>query len=111
MVNATAKREIAHDVVLADSFLKRMKGLLGRKRFDEGEALWIRPCKSVHTIGMRFPIDVVFLDKSNVVIAIKKNLPSNRFTGLYLRAASVLELPAGTLQAAGIKVGDRLEIA
>ena len=104
-------KELSHDVAIAESVFKRMKGLLGRKELNRGESLWIRPCKSIHTVGMRFPIDVAFLDKRNVVIAVKCNFPPNRLSGLYFDAASVLELPAGTLAAAEVNVGDRVEIA
>ncbi len=110
-INITTKKELARHVIMANTLLRRMKGLLGKKKLEEGEALWIRPCKSVHTIGMRFSIDVVFLDRSNVVVKVKKNLLPNRVTGLYLSAASVLELAADTLAAIDIRVGDRIEIA
>jgi len=87
-----------------------MKGLLGRRELREGESLLIKPCKSIHTIGMRFPIDVVFLDKKNNVIIVRTSLPPNRMTGIYLNAASVLELAAGTLAATDTGVGDRIAI-
>ena len=104
-------RELSTNVVLADSMGKRMMGLLGRERLGEGESLWLKPCKGVHTVGMRFPIDVVFLDKQKVVIAINQDLRPNRMTLLHFRAASVLELPPGTLAATDARVGDRIEIA
>jgi uncharacterized membrane protein (UPF0127 family) len=99
------------NVVLANRLLERLKGLLGRKMLHEGESLWIRPCKSIHTIGMKFPIDAVFLDKQNVVINFKKTLLPNRITLIYINAVSVLELPAGTLTATDTRVGDKIEIA
>ena len=108
--NARNGRELSENVGVADLVWQRMKGLLGRDRLDPGESLWIKPCKSIHTIGMRFPIDVLFLDKRNVVVAAREKLPPNRITRLYLRAVSVLELPGGTLAAADTRAGDRLEI-
>lgn len=105
-INQTSKKELASNVAVAYGILKRMKGLIGRERLQEGEALWIKPCKSVHTIGMKFAIDVIFLDKENNIVAVKKNLGPNRLTPIYLRAASVLELPAGTIDASGTKIGD-----
>jgi uncharacterized membrane protein (UPF0127 family) len=59
---------------------------------------------------MKFPIDAVFLDSRNTVVEIKYRLPANRVTGVYYRASSVLELPAGTLHATDTKVGDLIEI-
>lgn len=103
-------RELSGNVGVADLIWKRMKGLLGREKLEPGESLWIKPCKSIHTIGMRFPLDVVFLDKRNAVVALKENLPPNRLTGLHLSAVSVLELPAGTLAATDTRAGDLLEI-
>jgi uncharacterized membrane protein (UPF0127 family) len=109
--NARNGRELSAKVEVADLIWQRMKGLLGRDRLDPGESLWIRPCRSIHTVGMRFPIDVVFLDKSNMVVAARERLQPNRFTRLYLKAVSVLELPEGTLAAADTRAGDRLEIS
>jgi uncharacterized membrane protein (UPF0127 family) len=103
-------REIAASVEVADLVWKRMKGLLGRAKLEPGKSLWIKPCKSIHTIGMRFPIDAAFLDRENLVIAVKENLPPNRLTGIHLSAVSVLELPAGTLAATDTRVNDLLEI-
>jgi uncharacterized membrane protein (UPF0127 family) len=109
--NARNGRELSAKVEVADLIWQRMKGLLGREKLDPGESLWIKPCKSIHTIGMRFPIDVVFLDKSNVVVAAREKFPPNRITRLYFRAASVLEFPEGTLATADTRAGDRLEIS
>ena len=108
--NVRTGRELSNNVAVADSLLKRMKGLLGREEILEGEALWIRPCMSIHTFLMRFSIDVIFLDKTNRIVAVKENLPPNHITSFYLRAASVLELPAGTIEATSTAVGDKIEI-
>ena len=95
----------------ATTVLSRMKGLLGKNSLNEGEGLLIKPCKVVHTFGMKFPIDVIFLDNNNFVIAVSKELPPNRLTPVYMRAAAVIELPAGTLEATTTAVGNQLEIA
>ena len=89
----------------------RMKGLLGKSSLAAGEGLLIKPCKGIHTFGMRFPIDVLFLNKGNYVVATIKNIKPNKMTRLYLEASSVIELPAGTLDATATKPGDRLELA
>ncbi len=108
--NARNGKEVSADVKVAESLPERLKGLLGRKKLEPGESLLIRPCKSIHTIGMGFPIDVVFLNRRSVVISVKQNLPPNRMTWLYFGAVSVLELTAGTLTATDTRVGDRIEI-
>lgn len=109
-VNLTNNKELSHKVTMACSLFTRMKGLLGRERLEPGESLWIKPCSSIHTIGMKFPIDVAFLDSSNTVVKIKNELPSNRVTGIYFRASSVIECQAGTLKDTDTQVGDRIEI-
>ncbi|KAB0668554.1 DUF192 domain-containing protein [Oryzomonas sagensis] len=103
-------RELAGTIHVAHSLFARMKGLLGRKSLDSGEALWIKPCKGIHTIGMRFTIDAVFLDGDNRVVAQIPSLPPNRISPIYRRAASVIELPAGTLAGIGLAIGETIEI-
>ena len=110
-INLRNNKELSHKVTIACSLVARMKGLLGRQGLESGESLWIKPCNSIHTIGMRFPVDVAFLDKKNTIVKVKNKLPSNRITGIYFRASSVLEFPAGTLQETNTQVGDRIEIA
>src|SRR4030042_2198541 len=86
--NVRNSKELSNNVAVADSLLKRMKGLLGKKEMLDGEALWIKPCISVHTFFMKFPIDVLFLDKRNRVIATISNLQPNRITGVYFKSTS-----------------------
>jgi uncharacterized protein len=111
VINATKKREIAGVVLMADSFLKRLKGLLGENTLKEGHSIWLRPCKGIHTIGMKFPIDAIFLDKGNAIVAVRRNLLPNRVTRLYLGAESVIELAAGSLSETDAEIGDVIEIA
>jgi uncharacterized protein len=96
-VFASGGKELATDVTVAASFTSRLRGLLGRASLPAGQGLLIKPCKGIHTFFMKFPIDVVFLDRGNRVVALHPSLPPNRMTRIYLKAASVLELPAGTL--------------
>lgn len=84
-----------------------MKGLLGRNSLGRGEGLWIRPTNSVHTCFMRFPIDVVFLSREMKVLKVYERLAPWRFTSIVFRAHSVLELAAGDVCLAGIRVGDQ----
>ncbi|MEE9614805.1 MAG: DUF192 domain-containing protein [Thermodesulfobacteriota bacterium] len=109
--NLKNDRELSHNVVVADSVLARMKGLLGRKRLEDGEALWIKPCRGIHTIGMSFPIDVLFLDADNVVVEARENIPPNRLSKIVFKAKTVLELPAGTLSATETRAGDTLRFS
>ncbi|MDA8433684.1 MAG: DUF192 domain-containing protein [Nitrospiraceae bacterium] len=110
-VNLTTHEELADDVTVAQGVVARMKGLLGQKSMRAGAALLIVPCKSVHTFGMRFPLDVLFLDKKGRVTALKEHLLPNRLTPLYIRAARVIEMPAGRIAATRTRIGDEIQIA
>ena len=109
-INIRTHKELANNVRVADNLFTRMKGLLGKKELLEGEALWIKPCFSVHTFFMKFSIDIVFLNKTNQVIAAVSNLTPNRMTRLYPQSFSVLELPTGTIDASNTEVGDEIKI-
>lgn len=107
--NATRGEILGDSIDVASTGSKRNKGLLGRDALPEGEGLWITPCEAIHMFFMRFPIDVVFLDKQKRVVKIAANLKPWRMSGSF-RAKSVLELPAGTAQRSGTQVGDQLEL-
>jgi uncharacterized membrane protein (UPF0127 family) len=94
---------------MADTSSKRRTGLLKHERLEPGEGLWIVPCESVHTFFMRFPIDLVYLDKKRKVRKVRKAVPAWRLSAC-LSAHSILELPAGTIEATGTQTGDILEI-
>ena len=108
VVNRTRSKLLGERVERADRLLKRMKGLLGRSGLAEGEGLWISPCNSIHTAFMRFAIVIVFLDSSLCVVRIIEQMQPWRLSRLVVSARSVLELPAGSLQATGTQVGDSL---
>ena len=109
-VNLRTHKELATEVKVADTLFTRMKGLLGRKELPFGEALWIKPCFSVHTFFMKFPIDVIFLNKKNQVIASVSNLSPNRMTRLYPQSFSVLELSVNTIEGTETELQDLIEI-
>lgn len=75
----------------------------------KGAGLWIAPCEAIHTMGMKIPIDVLFLSKSYEVRKISAGLPPWRFS-VCLRAHSVLELASGTLKSSGTQAGDQLSL-
>jgi uncharacterized protein len=98
-------RLLASRVSLAVTRALRRKGLLGRESLGRGEALWISPCRGVHTCGMRFAIDVIALDGAGRVIDRVDAMPAWRLRLPRRGTAGVLELPAGTLAAAGTELG------
>jgi uncharacterized protein len=110
MVNVTRQTTLATSVEVASSGARRSKGLLGRKGLAPGEALWIVPCEAVHTFGMQFPLDLVYLDRKHRIRKIKKNVPPWRISAC-LTAHSVVELPAGSILDADAQPGDLVELA
>ena len=110
-INGRNGRIIAAELQVAQTFRSRARGLLGRSGLGPGEGLLLRPCRGVHTFFMRFPIDVVFLDRSNRVLSTVQDLQPQRATRLLRHCGSVLELPAGSVLGSGTSPGDDIEIA
>jgi uncharacterized membrane protein (UPF0127 family) len=109
LVNATKKSSLSDRCHFADSVFKRMVGLLNRKTLAPGEGLLLDRCYGIHTIGMRFPIDVLFMDKELRVIRAVPALPPFR-TCVVKHAVYVLELPVGSIQASRTEAGDQIQM-
>ena len=108
--NATRSSVLAASVEVATSGAARSRGLLGRKGLGAGEALWIAPCEAVHTFGMQFALDLVYLDREHRIKKIRLNVPPWRISACFT-AHSVLELPAGALREQEVGIGDRIEFS
>lgn len=108
VLNLTRNRALATEVELATSSGKRSKGLLGRRGLQPGEGLWIVPCESVHTFGMQFALDLVYLDRQHRIRKIRRNVPPWRVSAC-LTAHSVLELAAGAIRDDDAQTGDAVE--
>ncbi len=93
--------------VVAETMLSRARGLLGRPELPPGEGILLRPASSIHTFFMRFPIDVVFLDRSLVVRKVVHRLKPWRMA-FGIGSKSVLELSAGEAERHGVARGERL---
>ena len=106
LINLNKNTVLAEAALIAETPFKRIKGLLGRKDFKAGQALIIRPCNSIHTFFMRFPIDVLFLDKNNRIVKTVPSLKPYRITPIYFSARLTIELPAGTIQRSSTQEGD-----
>ena len=109
MRNQTRDTVLARAAEVADTSAKRRTGLLKHDRLEPDEGLWIVPCESVHTFFMKFPIDLVYLDKHHKVRKARSAVRPWRLSACLL-AHSVLELPAGTVKQSGTQVGDELAI-
>jgi uncharacterized protein len=110
--NQTRQSYLATSLAVADTHWTRLRGLLGvaARDFRNGYGLWIVPCHGVHTLGMGYAIDVVYLDPEMTVIHIQNQLVPWRFAPIRAQAASVLELPCHTAAGTGTVVGDKIEI-
>jgi uncharacterized protein len=109
LVNATKKTVVSDNCHFANTVLKRMVGLLNRGQLGAGEGLLLDRCYGIHTFGMRFPIDVLFLDKDLCVIRAVKALPPYR-TCVVKKSVYVLEVPVGVLDASRTGEGDQIQI-
>jgi uncharacterized membrane protein (UPF0127 family) len=109
IINLSNNAVLADKAKLADTFWSRLIGLLNRKSLERGGALILKPCSSIHTLFMRFSIDVLFLDKNNKVIGIIHAVKPFRITPVYFGAYLAIELPAGTLQLTQTKLGDSVK--
>jgi uncharacterized membrane protein (UPF0127 family) len=107
-VNLTSGSVVADHVEWAGTSSARRKGLLGRSALTARHGLYLVPCQWIHTFGMRFTIDVLFLDSDGTVIALHDSLAPNRLSRLVPGAEGVLELPAATLAATGTRRGDTI---
>jgi hypothetical protein len=107
--NHTRDTILGDAVEIADTSEKRRVGLLKHVRLEPGSGLWIVPCESVHTFFMKFPIDLVYLDKQRKVRKVRHAVPAWRLSAC-LTAHSILELPAGTVEKSGTMPGDELSL-
>jgi uncharacterized protein len=110
--NRTRQAYLATSLSVAKTHWSRLRGLMctGETRFGAGCGLWIIPCRGIHTFAMNFPIDAIYLDPAKRVVHVEKNLAPWRVARISMKAASVLELPANTVQGSGTAVGDEIEI-
>jgi uncharacterized membrane protein (UPF0127 family) len=110
--NRTRQAYLATELSVAATHWSRLWGLMGKdaSNFPKGRGLWIVPSRGVHTFAMRFPIDVVYLDKGKRVVHLESGLKPWRVAPVKMLAASVLELPGNTLGPSGTMIGDEVEI-
>jgi uncharacterized membrane protein (UPF0127 family) len=109
VVNAGRGAVLGTRVALADRWLARLRGLLGRPELATGEGLLLTPSGSVHMLGMRYAIDVALLDADRWVVSIHPGLRPGWHMAARAGARYALELPVGTLAATGTVPGDRLD--
>jgi uncharacterized membrane protein (UPF0127 family) len=95
---------------VADTFYTRLMGLLRDKTLEYGDGMWIAPCNSIHSIGMRFKFDAIFLDKNLRVVHLVREMKPWRISKMVFSAHSVLEVPAGLIAQTATELGDQFEM-
>ena len=108
VLNCDRGTVLAESADVADTSAKRRTGLLKHSKLEPGQGLWIAPCESVHSFGMKFAIDVVYLDRKKRVRKIRKEMVPRRLSAC-LTAHSVLVLPVGVIDSSRTEPGDQLE--
>ncbi len=109
LVNLNNGKILAFHVSEANSFWQRFKGLMFTKSFPEGDALHIKPCRSIHTFFMNYAIDVLYLDPNFQIVGIDIAIPPGKIGRHYLRTHSVMELPARRILETDTKVGQYIK--
>jgi len=108
--NMTLDRVVAERVESARSVWKRMIGLLSYGSVAPDQGLWFDRCSSIHTLGMRAPIDVIFLDADRRIIDVRAGVRPYQLLVWNLRAKSLIELGSAPLERLDLRIGDRLEL-
>ena len=97
-------------VASPDTLMMRLRGLLGRIRLTPEDGIWLNPSSGIHTIGMLFAIDLIYLDAARRVIHLVEHLGPGRISPIRLKCASILELPSRTIYSSNTQIGDELLI-
>lgn len=108
IINQTKATIIAQRAEKADTFIARARGLLHKTGLADGEALIITRCQQIHMFFMRFAIDVLFVGKTNRVIALIENIKPFQISPIFFHSYYVVELPVGTIQQAQTEINDAI---
>lgn len=98
-------------LIQAHGWFSRLKGLLGTRTLHDNRGIWLKPCNSIHTMGMCYSIDVLFLDEKNSILKIAEQVRPFRFRLGSRHTKSVLELAAGSVEKMGLNTGDTLHFS
>jgi uncharacterized protein len=108
--NQTRECFLSLNVTAADTIFSRLRGLIGRLKLRSDEGIWVVPSRGIHTLGLLFPLDLIYLDEHYRVIHLVEYFPSFRIAPLKTQAESVLELPTHTIYSSQTQPGDELVI-
>lgn len=110
VINQRSGQVIAENILYANSMYKRFIGLMGKNEINHNEGVFLTPCNSIHMMFMKFPLDIIFLDRKNKVIHITENIKPWQISRIVFKAQSVLEVMAGKARETDLQVGDKIEI-
>lgn len=108
--NKTTETIISQNLMVADNYFTRLKGLMFTKELPDQDALQIIPCGQIHTFFMKYSIDVLYLDTDNNIVSVDEELKPGSIGKHVKKAVSVVELPAGKIKEKNIKAGEKIEI-
>ncbi len=109
LINKANNTVISENVMVADTFFRRLRGLMFTKTLPEENALHIEPCNGVHTFNMRYSIDILYLDKSQIILAVDEDMRPWRIGRFVNNAVAVVELPRGRVKKMCIKTGQAVQ--
>ena len=109
LINRTNNTIISENVMVANTFLKRFKGLMFSKELPDENSLLIVPCNEIHTFNMKYSIDVLYLDKNNNILHIDEEMKPGKVGKHVKKAVSVVELPSGKAKERGVEAGQAVE--
>ena len=113
MKKAIAKKDglvVIRNVDVADGFWERFRGLMFAQSIPDNYGLHIKPCNQIHMMNMKFPLDIIYLSADGEIVHIDENMRPWKIGKTIKKAASVVEVNAGTCACCGINVGDRLTV-
>jgi len=108
--NLSSGTVVAARVDRLSGFFPRALGLLARRHLHGDEGVWLTSCRAIHTVGMAYALDVIFVDGSGRVLRTCRNVPPNTLVLRCTRAKAVIELSAGTIDRVAVALGDQLEL-
>ena len=109
-INLTKGSVVARELRIARNFIERFRGLIGSKPLADGDGFLIPHCQGIHTFGMSYDIDVIYLDRDGRILAVYEALKPNRFAKVYFQSRFVLELPMGAIERSRSNIGDTLHL-
>ncbi|MEH7094850.1 DUF192 domain-containing protein [Neobacillus vireti] len=111
LVNLGTGQVIAESIEPAETFFKRFKGLMFRKNLSPNSGLYLRPCNSIHTFFMKFPIDVLYINDHGKIVGIEEQLEPGKIGKRFPGAAAVIELPINSIKAFEITEGQLIKLS